>query len=109
MSDVPFVENLAGYAAAAEFVSSVSISFARRHHVLGVSDDAGHALLAIGDPQSLEQIQIISHLLDRPLSPLLAPPQVVLAAINDAYQQRTGQAQAMIETLDRTEVLQELA
>jgi general secretion pathway protein E len=38
----------------------------------------------------------------------MASADAVLAAINEAYQQRTGQAQAFIERLDRTEVLDEV-
>src|SRR5204862_379138 len=45
----------------------------------------------------------------RPMAPIFAPPQIVLAAINDAYQQRGGQAQAMIDSLDRNQILEELS
>jgi general secretion pathway protein E len=105
---VNFAPTLAGYTPAADFVAAVPIAFARRHRVLGVSAADGQALLAIGDASSLEQLQILSRFLERTLRPILAPPEIVLAAINDAYQQRTGQAQAMIEQLDRRQVLDEL-
>src|SRR5258708_19303522 len=44
----------------------------------------------------------------RPATPIIAPPDAVLAAINEAYQERTGQAQAFIEKLDRNTVLDEV-
>src|SRR6185312_8984305 len=62
-------------------------------------------VVTLGDLSCWEQLQVISRLLDRPVKPLLAPSSVVVAAINDAYQQRTGQAQEFIKTLDRDEVL----
>jgi general secretion pathway protein E len=105
---VRFLQTLDDFAPLADFVTSVPIAFARRHRILALTDDRGRELLAIGDPASLEQIQIVSRFLNRALDPILVPSDVVLAAINDAYQKRTGQAQAMIETLDRNEVLDEL-
>ena len=36
-------------------------------------------------------------MLERPVTPILAPRDVILGAINHAYEQRTGQAQAMVE------------
>src|SRR5207237_6256526 len=65
-------------------------------------------LIALGNPQSFEQLQIIARFLNRPATPVLAPAYAVLAAINEAYQQRTGQAQAFIEKLDRNSVLDEV-
>jgi general secretion pathway protein E len=108
LAGVEFASTLSGYAPLADFVAEVPITFARRHRVLAVANPTGQAMLAIGDPASLEQLQVIGRLLNRPLWPLLAPADAVLAAINEAYQQRTGQAQAMIQSLDRTQVLQEL-
>src|SRR5207253_1198700 len=63
---------------------------------------------AASAPASPEQLQVVGPFLSRPITPVLAPPDVVLAAINEAYHQRTGQAQAFIERLDRTEVLDEV-
>ena len=40
--------------------------------------------------------------------PLFAPAEAVTRAINQAYQQQTGQAQSMIDVLDRESVLEEL-
>src|SRR5205085_2182854 len=54
------------------------------------------------------QIAVLARFLARPVTPVLAPPDVVLAAINDAYQQRTGQAQAAIDKLDRSAIMDEV-
>jgi general secretion pathway protein E len=105
----PYAEALGGYTPSAEFIAAVPIAFARRHHILGVTNgDQSSLLLALGDPRSLEQLQVISRHLGRPARPLFAPSDVVLAAINDAYQQRNGQAAAFIEQIDRTQVLDEV-
>ncbi|HSI33028.1 MAG TPA: type II secretion system ATPase GspE [Tepidisphaeraceae bacterium] len=103
-----FRSDLAGVTPAADFLAAVPIALARQHKVLGLSDDDGRLTLALGDPAKLQQLPVISRFLSRSASPVLAPPDVVLAAINGAYQQRTGQAQAAIDKLDRSQVLEEV-
>ena len=54
----------------------------------------------MGDLAAWDQLQVVCRFLGRPVEPMLAPPADVSAAINAAYQQRTGQAQTFIERLD---------
>jgi general secretion pathway protein E len=105
---LPFVSDLANRAPSAEFVERIPINFARQHGVLGLAgaaaegdgDGAMPMPVAIGDLSAWGQLQILSRFLGRAVEPLLAPPADVSAAINAAYQQRTGQAQTFIERLD---------
>ena len=106
---VEYTENLSGRHPSAEFVKNVPIAFARQHHILGLaSDDPNRMLLAIGDVKEVEQLQLISRLLNRATTPVFTTPSAATAAINHAYQQTTGQAQAFIDVLDRREVLADL-
>lgn len=105
---IQFVENPSRLSPSAEFLNEVPIAFARQHHVLGLMGENDTLLVALGDPAYFEQLQIIGRFLKRPATPIIAPSEAVLAAINEAYQQRTGQAQAFIEKLDRNEVLDEV-
>jgi len=109
---IPFTDSLSAYPTSSDFLSAVPIAFARKHKALGVtmpeSSDKQKLLVAMGDLAQWEQLQVISRLLKRPVSPLLTTSSVVSAAINEAYQQRTGQAQDVINTLDRNEVLDEV-
>jgi general secretion pathway protein E len=105
---VAFSERISGYPTSSEFLAAVPIAFARRYKMLGLApSDAPHGrvTLALGDIAHWEQLQVVSRLLNRPVTPLLAPASVVLSAINEAYQQRTGQAQEFIKTLEKDEVL----
>jgi general secretion pathway protein E len=112
---VAFDESLSAYPTSSDFLAGVPIAFARKHKLLGVMPaDAATApatqklLVAMGDLSQWEQLQVISRLLRRPVAPLLTTGAVVTAAINEAYQQRTGQAQDVINTLDKNEVLDEV-
>jgi general secretion pathway protein E len=94
-----------------DFVSKVPISFARRHGVLGfapVGDSPAGFALALSGLESWEQVDVLSRCLGRFADPVLAPPEAVQAAINRVYQQQTGQADAMLQSLNRQEVLDEV-
>ena len=97
-----FIDDLAGRPAAPLFVEKLPIGFARRHNVLGLEgDDAGGPLVvATGRPRNAETMQIVARHLGRRVRAAVAPADDVTAAINAAYQQRTGQAQNAIDSLD---------
>ncbi len=95
-----FAISLSEFATSTDFVSKIPIAFARRHLVLGLSGDRDELLIAIADPGSWQQLGVLSRFLGRQVRPLIAPPNVLTAAINEAYQQRNGQAQAAIEQLN---------
>lgn len=106
---VPFHESLSEWPTSAEFVAKVPIAFARRHLILGLSGTDDELLVCMGDRATWQQAEVVSRFLGgRYAKRLFAPPSVVLTAINEAYQRRTGQAQAVIERLDRRDVLEEL-
>jgi general secretion pathway protein E len=109
---IPFAESLSAYPTSSDFLAEIPIAFARRHQLLGVTEIEPVAdaplLIALGDIAHWEELQVISRLLGRPVAPLLTTTDQVLAAINEAYQQRTGQAQDFIDTLDRDKVLEEV-
>jgi general secretion pathway protein E len=109
--DIPFAPALSKYPTSFDFISNIPIAFARKHKVLGLTDpEAGEhrILLAIGDASNLPALQVVSRFLHRPVNPILAPLAAVMASINEAYQQRSGQARDLIDTLDRDSVLDEL-
>ena len=91
---IPFVESLSAFTTSAEFVRRVPIGFARRCAVFGCTLEDGSLATAIGDLRSLELLDVIERYLHRPISPVLAPRNVVISAVNESYQQQSGQAQA---------------
>ena len=97
--------------ASALFVERVPISYARQHRVIGLAagatDDSGDAdtmAVAMADVSDLSLVDVLGRFLERPVRPVLAPAEAIQAAINAAYQQRTGQAQQLIERLDEKEI-----
>ena len=93
----------------AAFLELIPIAYARRHAVLGFAADGGAPLpLAVATPFCAGAVDVVGRLLARPVTPVLVPADVLLPAINRAYQQRMGQADALIRALDREEVLNEV-
>ncbi|QNN23144.1 Flp pilus assembly complex ATPase component TadA [Planctomycetales bacterium ZRK34] len=93
----------------AQFVESIPISFARRHGVMGLDDIAEDRLpVAFSAAESWEILDVVARYLNRPVKPVVAPPEEITTAINNAYQQRQGQAQQFIDKLDRQDVLAEV-
>ena len=104
-----FLGDLDGVAASGEFVSRVPIGFARQHRILGLAGGDGRIRLAVGDLVSWQQVAVVGKVLGRSVEPVFAAPEDILAAINFAYQQQSGQVQETIEALDRGQVLDEVA
>ena len=103
-----FCTDLSARTASAEFVDRIPIGFARQHGVIGLAGGDGRLPVALGDLSAWGQLQVVSRFLGRAVEAVLAPPADVAAAINAAYQQRTGQAQTYIEKLDPASLTEEL-
>ncbi|MGN6627706.1 MAG: GspE/PulE family protein, partial [Tepidisphaeraceae bacterium] len=101
--------DLTAQQASALFVDRVPIAFARQHKVLGMQGDSPQMSVAIAGLGSLPQLRMLGRFLGVSVRPVLASEDQILAAINVAYQQRTGAAQTFIEKLDHASVLSELA
>jgi len=106
--NVPFRESLADCPVSHEFLSGVPISFARRHCLIGLTNDNGHRAVAIAGLSQLTQVQALSRVLGKSLEPIFAPRDEILRAINAAYQQQSGQAERVIEELDGRQVMGEI-
>lgn len=95
---------------AADFLDRVPIAYARQHQILGLAADVGDSrmLIAMADLGGLVPMEVLARLLERDLVPVLAPAEQIATAINAAYQQQRGQAQAFIDRLDRAQVMREV-
>ena len=105
---VDYIDDLSSMNVAEEFVAAVPIGFARQHRLLGFAGETGTMRVALVDPAHWEQVQVVSRFLRRSVEPFFAPGAAVSAAINRAYEKRSGQALAFIEKLDRADVLDEV-
>ncbi len=95
----------------ARFVERVPIGYARRHGVMGFDhpDEAQGVLLAMADTSCVEVADNVGRVLDRPPWVIPAARDAIERAINAAYEEQTGQTDALLDELDRDRVLTEIA
>jgi general secretion pathway protein E len=106
---IEFTESLAHLPASHDFLSRVPIGFARSHCLLGLAGENGSMRLAMADLAQWPQIRILTKAIGRPVVPLFAPREEILRAVSAAYETQTGQAEQVIQELDKDEVFRELS
>lgn len=106
------LDSLDDYTPDPTFIHRIPIAYARQHGVIGLTrdtdDDDASLLVAVADLSSWEIMDVLSRFLDTPVEPIIATENAIMAKIDDAYQKQSGQAQAMVDHLDRKDVLAEL-
>ena len=120
--------DLVGRAPCAAFIEKVPIGFARQHSILGLDGRNGYLPIAVSNLTNRQALENVGRLLGMPVRPVLvvgpsarnngrgatelgepvrsSAEACIQTAINAAYEQRTGQADEMIETLDPKEAAQ---
>lgn len=105
---LPYVPNIAGVAPSAEFVQRVPIRFARQFGVMGLATEDIALAVAVSDIRGVRQLDVVSRFLRRLVIAWVVPAEQIRAALNRAYEQRTGQTQKVLAAFDRDELLREL-
>ncbi len=110
--DVPFLAELHADAIPDELVRAVPIGFAKQNHVvtLGRTDD-GIIVVACADPLDTATLDELRILLRAELELAVAPPDVILLAINSAYDRATAKAEHAVADLEEgpaTEIGEEI-
>jgi general secretion pathway protein E len=105
---IPWRELLHELAPRPEFLERIPIGFARQHRVLGLAGGEGTLTLALVDLRDWPIADVVARLLRTPVEPLLTSETALQTALNTAYAARTGQAQAVIASLDEREHVTEI-
>ncbi len=100
--------DLAKLQPSASFVQKVPIHFARSKKVLGLASDNGHVLVAMTNPNDAQTLDVLRRRLGGVVKVVAVDEKNLHAAINVAYGQQTGAAQAFVEKLDRQQVMEEV-
>jgi len=97
---------LSGMHPSAEFVKKVPIGFARQKKVLGLATEEGPTRVAMAQPGDQQTRDVLRRWLGGAIEVVPADQKQLAAAINQAYGQQTGAAQAFVDKLDRDTVMQ---
>ena len=85
-----------------DLYAELPISFVKTHHVLPlwIDEDDGSVAVAVADPFALSPVDDLRVLLDRAVTPWIAPPTVIAEATNRIYDQLARSAGQVIEELE---------
>ena len=100
--------DLAGTHPSACFVKRVPISFARSKKVLGLAPKGGAMFVAMADPEDRQTHDVLRRWLGGAFDVVVADAKQLGAVINQAYGQQQGAAQEFVETLDRSDVFEQV-
>ncbi len=96
---IPYVQNLTEEEIDKELVSSIPISFLKRHILIPFHKDNGKVKVAISDPLNITPIDDIRTYLESDIELLLTESITILNAINMAYETHKEAAEQVIEDM----------
>ncbi len=100
--NVPWLNSLSNSSVSSEFIQRIPIHFARRHGMIALADDGGQLPVIFAGWDGWCQLDNLRRCLRCDVAPRMASSDTVMAAINLAYQQRTGQTEQLIESFVET-------
>jgi general secretion pathway protein E len=103
-----WLDELGTFHPSAQFVSWYPISLARRTRILAGEPAGGKLPVVVGDFEGLHQLDHLRRHFGLQLELMFSPADVVLSAINEAWQQRTSETQSTIDLLDRDQSVAEM-
>ena len=106
--EVPIRPQLPEVRPAVSFVQAFPISFAREHAVLACLGEDGELEMLMPGERGWPLLDIVRRVLRKPLSPVFAPRDEILKAINQAYEQQSAQPDAVLGTLSQDDAAAKL-
>jgi general secretion pathway protein E len=108
--DLPLLDAIPIDEAEADLINKVPINFAKQYRLLPLRrDELGQVETAVADPLETSALDDLHMLLGAPPAPFLATPQKIIDAINAIYDRASNETQRLVEDLETTEDLDELA
>lgn len=106
---LPFADSVTDEEVDSTLVARVPIAFARQRGCLPLREqESGAIRVALADPRALDVAADLRALFGRPVEPLVVPASSILAAINAAYDEAQGSAEAVMGDIE-TETLDDVA
>jgi general secretion pathway protein E len=97
--DLPFAARLPVEQITPELIAKLPINFAKQAKMLPIRIEDGTVVIATDDPLDTALLDEARVLLESSVSPLLAPSQAILDAINQVYDRATNEAERLMDDL----------
>lgn len=83
-----------------DLVIQVPINFSKKNEIIPLRREEGHILVAMSDPVNHSALDDLRLIFDHPIRPIIASSQQIMEAINNCYNRKAGQDQAVMSDLD---------
>jgi general secretion pathway protein E len=91
---LPFLAQIDEQAIQGELIAKVPINYAKKNRLLPVKIDGNGIIVAVADPANYEALDDLHVLFGKPIHPVVVPGEVIVQAINHAYDQATSTSAA---------------
>jgi general secretion pathway protein E len=96
---MPIYPDLTGMFLTRELLKKVPYSFVKKYTVLPIKEEDGEIFVAVSDPLGLEALEELRLMLDQEVKAVYSPRDSILLAIGECYDQETGAASELIESM----------
>ncbi|HQR29666.1 MAG TPA: type II secretion system ATPase GspE [Anaeromyxobacteraceae bacterium] len=107
--DLPFLGAIDAGEVPDDLARLVPINFAKSARLLALGRDGDEIRVAVADPLDTAAQDNLAVLLGAPVSPVVAPPAVIVDAINLVYDRTADRHDRLMEDLETTEDLESVA
>ncbi len=102
--DLPVVDDIDIDGVDPELVRRIPINFAKQQLVLPLGQNGEEVIVAVADPLNTFALDDVRVLLGQPIRPVLAVGQTILNGINRLYDRAAGEAEALVDDLEETDL-----
>ena len=93
------IEDIVDLQPSKEVLEKVTYSFVKKYTLLPLRISNNKLLVAICDPLALQPLEDLRYMFNKEVQPLYCPQELLLTAINEFYDQKTGAASELIQNL----------
>ena len=102
--DLQVLEEINVSAVDTELARRIPINFAKQQRVLPLGNNDGEVVLVTADPLNTFALDDVRMLLECPIRPVIAEAQIILDGINRLYDRSAGEAEALVDDLEETDL-----
>lgn len=98
--NLPYIKSLSADMIDKEVLSAVPLNFLLAHQLIPLKEDQGVIPVAMANPLEVQPLDDLRLLLEKEVSPVVAPPDEIVRLANKSYGHAEGAAEAMLEGME---------
>lgn len=98
---IPIYTDLSAFKISSKHLKKVSYGFVKKHTALPIHEEDGVIWVAVADPLNLQPLEELRLILETNVKAIYCPKEIIEMAMGQWYDQKTGAASELIETLEK--------